>query len=39
VYDRLALTTAKSWRYRPAMLAGVAVKYRLVVQLQLAPRH
>jgi len=39
VYDRLALATAKSWRYRPAMLEGVAVKYRLAVQLQLPPRH
>jgi TonB family protein len=39
VYDRLALATAKSWRYRPAMLDGVAVKFRLVVQLQLPPRH
>jgi len=39
VYDRLALATAKTWRYRPAMLDGVAVKYRLVIQLQLQPRH
>jgi hypothetical protein len=39
VYDRLALATAKSWRYRPAMLDGVAVKYRLIIQLQLQPRH
>jgi hypothetical protein len=39
VYDRLALSTAKSWRYRPAVLNGVAVKYRMIVQLQLPPWH
>jgi hypothetical protein len=39
VYDRLALATAKSWRYRPAMLDGAAVKYRLVIQLQIPPHH
>jgi TonB family protein len=39
VYDRLALATARTWRYRPAMLDGIAVKYRLVIQLQLQPRH
>jgi hypothetical protein len=32
-YDRLALATARSWRYRPATLDGVAVKYRTIVQL------
>jgi TonB family protein len=39
VYDRLALATAKSWRYRPAMLNGVAVKFRMIVSLQLPPKH
>ncbi len=39
VYDRLALATAKSWRYRPAILDGVAVKFRMVVKLQPQPRH
>ena len=34
----LALSTAKSWRYRPAVLNGVAVKYRMLVQLQLPPK-
>jgi len=33
VYDRVALATAKTWRYRPAMLNGTAVKFRAVVQL------
>lgn len=37
-YDRLALATARSWRYRPATLDGVAVKYRTIVQLPLKPR-
>jgi hypothetical protein len=38
VYDRIALATARSWRYRPATLDGVAVKYRTIVQLQLKSR-
>ena len=33
VYDRLALTTAKGWRYKPATLDGVAVKFRKVILL------
>jgi TonB family protein len=33
VYDRLALATAKNWRYRPATLGGVPVKFRTVVSL------
>jgi hypothetical protein len=39
VYDRLALSTAKTWRYRPALLDGVAVKYRMIVLLQPPQRH
>ena len=35
VYDRLALATAKSWRYRPATLDGVPVKFHTIVQLDL----
>jgi hypothetical protein len=38
VYDRIALATARTWRYRPATLEGVAVKYRTIVQLPLKPR-
>jgi hypothetical protein len=38
VYDRVALATARSWRYRPATLDGAAVKYRTIVQLQLKSR-
>jgi hypothetical protein len=35
VYDRLAVTTAKRWRYRPATLDGVPVKFRKVILLDL----
>ena len=38
-YDRLAIATAKTWRYRPAVRNGVAVKYRIVVVLQPPPKH
>ena len=33
VYDRLALATAKRWRYRPATLDGVPVKFRKAIPL------
>src|SRR5262245_24358468 len=36
-YDQLALSTAKTWRYRPAMLNGVPVKYRKAVQVTIKP--
>jgi len=32
----MTLSAAKSWRFRPAMRAGVPVKYRLVVWVRLA---
>jgi TonB family protein len=38
-YDRLALAAAKSWRYRPAMLNGVPVKYRKAVQVSVKPQR
>jgi hypothetical protein len=34
VYDRLALSLAKGWRYRPATVGGVPVKFRKVVSLE-----
>jgi tetratricopeptide (TPR) repeat protein len=37
LYDRILLDSAKGWRYKPAMLDGVPVKYRRVVQVNLAP--
>jgi hypothetical protein len=33
VYDRLALATARTWKYRPAMLGAVPVKFRKIVPL------
>jgi hypothetical protein len=35
VYDRLALTEARRWKYKPATLDGVPVKFRKVVALDL----
>lgn len=37
VYDRLALATARTWRYRPALFGGVPVRFRKVVVLD--PRN
>jgi TonB family protein len=37
VYDQLALAAARNWRYRPAMLNGVPVKYRKAVQVTIKP--
>ena len=36
-YDGLALAAARNWRYRPAMLNGVPVKYRKAVQVSVKP--
>jgi TonB family protein len=33
VYDRLVLATAKTWKYKPAMLGGDPVKFRRMIQL------
>ena len=33
LYDRLAVAAAVEWRYKPATLGGVPVKYRKVVQI------
>jgi TonB family protein len=37
-YDVLALAAAKTWRYRPAMLNGVPVRYRKAVQINVRPQ-
>jgi TonB family protein len=34
-YDRLALTATKSWRYTPATIDGMPVKFKKVVQITL----
>jgi hypothetical protein len=39
VYDRFAISTAKTWKYRPAVRNGVAVKYRLLVQIPLQRKY
>jgi hypothetical protein len=39
LYDRLALATAKTWRYRPAVRDSVAVKFRMIVILQPPAKH
>ena len=35
-YDRSALSAARSWQYFPALLRGVPVKYRKMVQISVA---
>ena len=37
-YDSLALTAAKTWRYRPASVDGAPVKYRKAVQVTIKPQ-
>ncbi len=36
-YDKLAVAAAQSWRYRPATLDGVPVKYRKMITVSLVP--
>jgi len=36
-YDALAVSAAKTWRYRPASINGVSVKYRKAVQITIKP--
>jgi TonB family protein len=36
-YDQLALAATKTWRFRPATLNGVPVKYRKAVQVTIKP--
>ena len=38
VYNGLVLAAAKSWRYMPATVNGVAVKFRNIIQLDLKRR-
>ncbi len=39
VYDRLALSAARSWQYSPALVGGVPVKYRKMVQISVATKR
>jgi hypothetical protein len=36
-YDRIAVEATKSWRYTPATLSGIPVKFRKVIQITLEP--
>ena len=36
-YDRLAVDATRSWRYRPATLDGVPVKFRKLISITLKP--
>jgi len=36
-YDRQAIAATKTWRYRPATVNGVAVKFRKTVQIAVKP--
>jgi TonB family protein len=36
-YDALAIASTKTWRYKPATLNGVPVKFRKVVQIAIHP--
>ena len=36
-YDRLAVDAARSWRFRPAMLDGVPVKFRKLISITVKP--
>jgi hypothetical protein len=37
VYDPVILEAARQWRYKPATLDGVPVRYRRIVQINLVP--
>jgi protein TonB len=39
VYDPVILEAARQWRYKPATLDGVPVKYRRIVQINLVPNY
>jgi hypothetical protein len=38
VYDPLLLSAARDWRYRPATVKGVPVKFRKVIQITIDRR-
>jgi periplasmic protein TonB len=38
VYDPVILEAARQWRYKPATLDGVPVRYRRIVQINLVPK-
>jgi TonB family protein len=38
VYDGLVLQAAKTWRFKPATVDGVTVKFRITIPLELQRR-
>jgi protein TonB len=36
-YDRLAVDAARNWRFRPATLDGVPVKFRKLISITVRP--
>jgi hypothetical protein len=38
-YDRLAVDATRNWRYKPATLAGVPVKFRKIIQISIKPTN
>jgi hypothetical protein len=36
-YDRLAVDSTRSWRYRPAMVDGTPVRFRKIIQIAVKP--
>jgi TonB family protein len=36
-YDRIAIDATRNWRYRPAMLDGMVVKFRKIIQIAVKP--
>ena len=36
-YDELALNAARQWRYRPATINGMPVKYRKIISVTVKP--
>ena len=38
-YDREAVNATRNWRYRPAMVDGVPVKFRKIIQIAIKPQR